>query len=488
MAAIAVYLLLALSIGAQRPGFNYDEAIQIHGAVHMLHSGGPPPFAHDPWSWLEIGGRHWQVMVVPYVGALKSYLLMPFALIAPVYQIARPLSALFGAFGIWALGILLKREIDESMAALTCLVMAVQPSYVAENVFDYSALASWMLVLGLAALQLSRVLQRRSDLNLLLLGLALGVGVWARVNFAWLLMAAAAGVLVGFGRRVWLPLRQWFMMGTGMVAGAAPLLVYEWISRGATWRALSADTIATSQPLVQLIPLRVLFMGRAFVSDSEMRRIWGGPSVPAGLALLPVVLVACCCLLCWIPRDDAAENEIAWRRATVVTFLVLSAQIFLSKLRVNEHHVDCLLPLAIAIVIFAFRAGIRMRIQVRTLGQAMLGLYLVVSPWYNVSAARGLAESGGVSRWSNGISSVATGLAHDYAGRRIQIVDWGLQNNLFVVSDGQIKSNEIFWGAAANLNSASRQWKEALAPGMCSFLTPRETNFTQASPMRFAKC
>ena len=106
-AAILLHLLLALGIAHQDVGLHYDEAIHQHGAVHMLHWEGKPRFAHyDPGGWIEVDGRWWPVMIMPYVGAGRHYLLLPvFALWGTDPFISRVVAALLTAFGIWALAL-----------------------------------------------------------------------------------------------------------------------------------------------------------------------------------------------------------------------------------------------------------------------------------------------------------------------------------------------------------------------------------------------
>jgi len=46
--------------------------------------------------------------------------------------------------------------------------------------------------------------------------------------------------------------------------------------------------------------------------------------------------------------------------------------------------------------------------------------------------------------WSNGINAVKDHLVTNYQGREIMVLDWALQNSLYVLSNAQIKSTEIF--------------------------------------------
>src|SRR3954465_10947997 len=101
LAAVVCSFLRRALLGFQSPGLHNDEAVYYDGAAHILNSSEEPSFAHDPWSWIPLFGRHWPIMTLPYAGALRDYLaLLPFAVFGPSCYAARIVSALVGAFAI----------------------------------------------------------------------------------------------------------------------------------------------------------------------------------------------------------------------------------------------------------------------------------------------------------------------------------------------------------------------------------------------------
>lgn len=75
-------------------------------------------------------------------------------------------------------------------------------------------------------------------------------------------------------------------------------------------------------------------------------------------------------------------------------------------------------------------------------------VYLALAGYWNVAAIRGLAHTGGTGQWSGAISDVMHHLlTHpDVPGKAVHVIDWGLQNNLFVLSDSRLKTVEEFDG------------------------------------------
>ena len=137
----------------------YDEAIFLNGAVHLLGSGQEPPFAHDPWSWVTVFGRQVPIMVLPYVGAIRDYLvLLPFAAFGPNYYTARIPTALVGAFGIWGLSVLLRDRIGPRAAAIVALALSIHPAYLALTVYD-KGVAEWIAPFGALSLALAFYLE-----------------------------------------------------------------------------------------------------------------------------------------------------------------------------------------------------------------------------------------------------------------------------------------------------------------------------------------
>ncbi len=209
-AAILLHLLLALGIAWQDVGLHYDEAIYQHGAVHMLHSEGKPRFAHyEPGGWIEVAGRWWPVMIMPYIGAGRYFLLLPvFALWGADPFVARVFAALLSAFGIWALARLLREQIHPAVGAFTALALAVHPSFLFHTVLDQSNIAVWTASLGALALSINAYLKSPGTGRACLVGLVAGIAVWNRLNFTWLLLSAGIAAVLVLRRSVWIPRRQ----------------------------------------------------------------------------------------------------------------------------------------------------------------------------------------------------------------------------------------------------------------------------------------
>src|SRR5204863_4673968 len=125
------------------------------------------------------------------------YLCLPlFAVFGPSAQVVRFLSMALGALGIYGLAILIATQAGPAAAAIAACVIAMNPAYVDLTVFDNGTVAIWMGALGVLCLAVEHYLRRRDSRAAFWLGMSMGLGVWARANFVWLLMALFAATLI----------------------------------------------------------------------------------------------------------------------------------------------------------------------------------------------------------------------------------------------------------------------------------------------------
>jgi len=284
-------------------------------------------------------------------------------------------------------------------------------------------------------LGIARYLRKKDGAAAFLLGIAMGLGIWARANFLWLILAMFGAVAIVLRGRMRVRISQMAAASLGAIAGGAPFLLYQVISHGGTWQGVGMFTL--HQSIGRLLPARLVMFSEIFLSDREHRAIWNAPPMPPWQHWLFPAIVLSACAVCLMSRSLAA-------RVAAMTFLFLSAFLFLSKVPVVEHHLIALVPLAAAIAVLGAFTIVE-RSGWGKSAMALLGLiYIGSAIYWQVAAVRGIARTGGVGQWSDAVESLSDYLQSRYPGREIQILDWGLQNNLFVLSDGKIRSREIY--------------------------------------------
>ncbi len=464
LGAVSLYLLCALLLGFKEPGLHYDEAVLQHGAVQMLTSSGEPYFAHDRGSWIRFGGRYWPLMVLPYVGSVKAYLLLlPFALFGPSPGVSRLVAALLGAFGIWGIARLLEEQISVGIAASVALALALHPAYLVHTVYDWGAVALWMSTVGILSVTLIRYLQKRTACSAFWVGAAMGVAVWGRANFLWFLASAFLAWAVTLGKKILIPARQFAALIIGGCIGGAPLLLYEILSDWATFRFIKEGQIGGC--FSDLLARRFYMLSETLLSDWELRAIWTGPPLPSWQRYFFSAILVFALLVCLFLKDNGSAKVLAWRRASALTFLFMTLIMFSSRLNITEHHLVVLVPIAAVVIVLAFHA-VWARWEKAWVPALLIALVYTGSALYwNIAAARGIRETGGVWAWSNAIFSLNEYVQSHYPDRELKILDWGLQNNLFVLSNGKILSRELFWGATKERSGQGKTWDEEISGG-----------------------
>jgi hypothetical protein len=320
-----------------------------------------------------------------------------------------------------------------------------------------------MCAMGLVCAALSRYLDRQSMGNALLLGAAAGFGVWARSNFLWLIVAGGLAALITFRRQAIPPLAHIGGMLVGAVAGAAPWLVYQIISRGGTFEAITM--FAVQDTWQQMLTSRSVMFAETLLSDREHRVMWSAPPVPEWQPWLFAAIVLTASVLCL--------RRTGWPRAIALTFLLLAAPFLGARLPVAEHHLIALVPLAICIVVLALA-------HFRRLGIAVAAIYFSCALYTQFRTVEGLAETGGTGPWSDAIFPLTDYLEQLYsADQEIKVIDWGLQNSIYVLSDGRVRTREVL--------DANHDWAFDIAHGGVFLMNGPENRQIPAPTEAFLK-
>ncbi len=177
------------------------------GATHMMHVFHYPP----------------GLMVMSYVGALKTFLYWPlFWIFRPSVYLVRLPMVLVGAATIvifykWASIFAGPRG-----ALLAALLLATDPIFLLSDTFDWGPVALQHLLLVSGCLLIAR---GRLPWGAFLFGLAL----WNKAVFAWTLGGLGLATLLIFPsavRAVLADRRRWMRAGLAFALGALPLLIY----------------------------------------------------------------------------------------------------------------------------------------------------------------------------------------------------------------------------------------------------------------------
>jgi 4-amino-4-deoxy-L-arabinose transferase-like glycosyltransferase len=249
---VAVSAFLSISLHQLAlPGLYYDEALDLVPMLQVMHG---EPVTLLRGIGLSLGNYTYPIMLMEYMGSLNGYLSLPFlALFGPGVVAARVAPIFFSAVTIVLTFALARSWFGRSAAAVTALLLAVNPSFIWFSRQGISV-TSVMTVFSLGSLLLldqwrrrekrdwrsgirdsSFVIRHSSISNLLLIaaGLLLGLGLWAKLIFLWWIVALGAMALVWLlasprqiGHKLAQMVRPALWVLLGLLIGAAPLIYY----------------------------------------------------------------------------------------------------------------------------------------------------------------------------------------------------------------------------------------------------------------------
>jgi hypothetical protein len=478
-AALVWYCVWAILLIRTKPGFQYDEAIDVLGSVSLLHSHEELKLPHAPDTWFCVREHCFPLMSARYIGSIKEYTCLAlFAMFGPRAEVERGMAMTFGALGILGIAILLASQAGYPVAAAGVWVLAVNPSYQDMTALDNSGFSPVMCAFGLLCIAAAAYLRSRSPRTAFWVGAAIGLGVWARANFVWMLGALCAALVISAGRRLLVPLSHWAAFAIGGIVGGLPFLAYQVLSGGGTWEAVGMFPIAGTW--AQRLQHRLWMLSETVLSNGEHHRIWGGPvSLPSWQLWLFPLVIAACCVVCVVFKQRRGFLA----RVAGLTLVFYTAAYFYSSLPIGEHHLMTLVPIAAVVVVLAWQRMAPPHFVVMLIAAVYAGSAI----YWSSAALAGLRRTGGVGPWSDGVFALTERLRADFPGREIKVLDWGLQNSVYVLSNGQVRTRELFWDSTVDKTDWNGPWIEEIRHGGVFLLNGPQNRQIPATSIGFLR-
>ncbi len=218
-------LLLALLFFAA--GFTFIRQIGVQQDEVLFTTAVVPPFEYH--YAIEINGRPFTAMIMPYLGTLKGHLYTKIFALWPadVYAIRLPMMAL-SALTLLLYWAIFRLTLGHLVATIVVALLALDPLYVLTSTFDWGpvVLQRFLLAAGLLALVFYH--RKPNPWLLAFAGFVFGLGVWDKATFFWLLGAySLAGFLI-YPAAIVAPFtfRRLGLLLLAGALGAAPFVYY----------------------------------------------------------------------------------------------------------------------------------------------------------------------------------------------------------------------------------------------------------------------
>jgi 4-amino-4-deoxy-L-arabinose transferase-like glycosyltransferase len=442
---ILLTLLYILTAFLPLPGIQEDEALFL------------TPFlrGHYPlYSW-RVGSHLVPLMLMDYIGALKTWIYLPvFKLWRPGPWSMRLPVCFFSLLTVGVLAVFLRRITSARIALVTALLLATDAPFVLTGVFDWGPVCLLLLATALFLFLFQRFTTGGSRVWLSAAFFAAGLATWEKALFVVILFALALAWLLVFPARVrqWMQVRNVVVSALAFFAGAAPLIAFN-LQRG-------ASTVTAGRYLPQVAPREKLmmlqhtldgralehYMFRSFASEKislteqpledRVAHWYRQSSLHPASLLLPALVVALLALpflrasrlfrpllFCWIASAAAEAVMLIYRDAGA-----------------GPHHTVLLYPapqfiVAATICALAERipTPVKAPLAVWAIALVLAGSNLWLLHGYYVEGR----QNGFSAIWTNGDRKLASTVASVHMP--VAILDWGLQNAIQVTMSDQVE-------------------------------------------------
>ena len=422
-----------------RLGIEADEAMVTNG----IYDHG------DPWYSWKFADVELPIMLISYLGALKAWFYNGLFLFAPPRPIVmRFPMLLFAAVSLWLFFGLLDRTIGRRAAWIGTLLLATDTSYLLLNTSDYGPVTLQFLFKLGALVLLVRFHKTGSKQDLAWAFFLLGLGLWDKAVFAWVLFGLAVAAAAVFAREIRKHLSPTNMgvAALAMLAGALPLVIYN-IDRPletlrSNARVEQAAVLGKATLLQSTMDGSVLF---GFLTSAEPGPRPGQPNhwyqslslaasrwtlhsrhnamlIAAGAAALALI---------WLWKSPARKPILFGLIACMATWLPM---VLTEGAGAAAQHVILLWPfhlIPIAAVLSRIRAA-----PAALITALLCGSNLAVTNQYYAD----LIVNGPAIRWTDAMDPLQRYLT-DLHARQIVAADWGFIETMNLLSEGELPTS-----------------------------------------------
>jgi len=452
---LAVMTILFAKQNLTVPGLYYDEAVFaglakdfVTGHVHGQHIPN-----HET---ITLFGRPFPFFVQSYLGALKSWMLIPaFYLFGPTFAVLRAttlfwaqLALLFLMLGAW-------RWLGLGTAIIAGALLAFDPNFFFLSLLDWGVAIPSFLCRCACFCFAIRWSQQHKLRDAFLVGLFAGLGFFNKVDYAVLLVSVGIAGFCCYWRQIWALLRTrphlialaclGFFLGAGAMVVKVPGILNSAVSgQYATGPGEFSEKLHT---LVAMYDgsyfLRLLTVGGVFEKMHQE---------PAAVySALGLILIVACAVLGAMAIGRNRNRKITRAAGFLALSLALTTLgVFLVPLSVRIHHAILVFPFPQLII-----AAAAMFVWDRTSSprtsrviQALIltGLLLLLGSQLRAirKTQQVILETGGRGRWSESLNQFCRENA-DRSDLTIVSLDWGFNEQLMFLTDGP-ELAEPFWG------------------------------------------
>jgi Dolichyl-phosphate-mannose-protein mannosyltransferase len=433
------------------PGLYYDEAVFAGMAKDFVvgHSHGQHMPDHDV---VTFGGRPFPLFVQTYLGALKSWMLIPaFQLFGSTFAVLRASNVFWELIALLLVMLAARRWLGFGTAVIAGTLLAFDPTYFFVSTIDWGVAVPSFVCRCACFYFAIRWNQNRKIWHAFALGLFAGLGFFNKADFVVVLITIGSAALICYWRKLLSALRQHSVSVAfacfGFTVGAGPMLVR--IPRMFALTVSGPHPNAPGELGVKLKTLLSMYDGTHFYRlmnvGGVFERMYDGVSGPR--TFFGIVLVVALFAFAFVFDKDRAKS----RRVLflIVAAVLITIGVFLLPDAVRIHHAVLIYPLpqlilaALIVTLWKIRTQSKMDYVIPAV-IALVFVDLVTSGLHSINKTEQLIQqTGGRGRWSESLNQFCRD-NRERSDLTIVSLDWGFNEQMIFLTDGP-QLSEPFW-------------------------------------------
>jgi 4-amino-4-deoxy-L-arabinose transferase-like glycosyltransferase len=458
--ASSLYLFFSIYL-LHLPGMECDEALFAGAALRNVSN------PYIVWE-VPIFGKNFPVMLMGYIGALKTYIYYPiFAFFGSNLTAFRLPVVLFGLITVLLTFFTARRMLGTATAVVSALLLALDSNFIYANKLDWGPV-SLMLFLQIFSLYcIFRWLAEGRLRFLVLGGFLLGLGLFNKVIFVWYLGALFISLIFFFRIRIKqkIKLREAIIFVAAFLLGCMPLIAYNISKKMETFAghpALAQNWGARFSHQCHIF--RITLDGSSVYNvvnladpskDSTHGRIRADNEIINSVAniriignsLMPLYSgIAFCAILFLLFFKRLGQRREVGFFLVLLFFMVLF--IFLTPEAINTHHAIAIFPFphilvgcAIVELCRFFVCSLKREFSgIRRLGliSVCIAPLLLSEITTDARYLQSFQTYGGIRYWTDAIYRLA-GFAQEHPEKTFLLMDWGLNYQLLLLSQARLE-------------------------------------------------
>ena len=459
--AAGVYLFFSLTF-LELPGLQYDEVNFANAALGRVED------SFIAWSY-EVFGNRLPLMVMNYIGAVKS------ALYAPVFHFfgasantARLPVVLIGMLTLLFSYALFRDMFNVRIAGAALMLFATDPTFIFANRLDWGPV-SLMLAFEVSSLYfLWRWMSEGRRPNLVLSGFLMGLGLYNKIIFGWFIAALFISMALFYREKVrqLLSPRNLCCFLPPLLLGCLPLIAFNIAIPGGTFRGrpvmtarlsdslayhyrlfqitldgsaiyqfVNQEEVANPAPVIQKAsPEGISPLLKKLAGFQSIKNTWMSYALPGSLLLILVIAFI------FGLREKRKILFLISQLLLIAGFICLTAE------ATGSHHVIAFYPFLFAVVAYAacelgwvlWKSGTVEIVIISACIACLVFPQLVVDARYLLS----FEAKGGVGAWSDAIYELAS-FTHRHPEKTFVLMEWGFNTQLAFLSQGPMRKEEF---------------------------------------------